>query len=222
MTLPNRSPSLRQNTTLLVAAVVALLIARTVGAQGTGAPPATQDSARADTAAKSTLPVRQSWTSDRRNFAVGDIVTLLIDDYTISTAVKDNIATDRRNRNLGVTVRLPNQGSRGAGIDSRNDADQQQRGQQRRENRFQNEMSVRVVSVGENGTMQVRGTKLFDVDKSKQEILFEGWIRAQDVSSTNMIESYRVADATLTYKSPGSLGKPKTSIISRILGIFWP
>lgn len=213
---------LRHPIMLATAALIALAIARTVGAQpGTGAPPATQDSARATTA-QSALPVRQSWTSDRRNFSVGDIVTLLIDDYTISTAVKDNIATDRRNRNLGVTVRLPNQGSRSAGIDSRNDADQQQRGQQRRENRFQNEMSVRVVAVGENGLLQVRGTKLFDVDKSRQEIQFDGWIRAQDVSPLNMIESYRVADASLTYRSPGSLGKPKTSLISRILGVFWP
>lgn len=213
---------IRRSALLVGAAIAALAIARSVGAQAaTGsAPPAT---AATQTNAATTAPAgRASWTSDRRNFAVGDIITLLIDDYTISTAVKDNLASDQRNRALGVTVRIPNQGSKNAGIDSRNDATQQQRGQQRRENRFQNEMSVRVVSVGENGLLQIRGTKIIDIDKSKQDIVFSGWVRAQDINSQNMVESYRVADAELGYASPGSLGKPKQGILTRIAGAIWP
>lgn len=209
---------------LLGAAAAAMLIARSVGAQtATGAPPVTATATNADTTTKPVAPVgRASWTSDRRNFAVGDIVTVLIDDYTISTAVKDNIASDQRGRNLGVNIRIPSKGSKSGGIDSRNDATQQQRGQQRRENRFQNELSVRVVAVSDNGLLQIRGTKLIDIDKSKQDIVFSGWIRAQDVNQQNMIESYRVADAELSYASPGNLGKPKQGIFSRILGVFWP
>jgi flagellar L-ring protein precursor FlgH len=210
---------------LVGAAVAALSIARTIGAQS--ATGTTQQAGAAGAAATTaaTKPVatgRASWTSDRRNFVVGDIITLLVDDYTISTAVKDNLASDQRNRALGVTVRIPNQGSKSAGIDSRNDASQQQRGQQRRENRFQSEMSVRVVAIGENGLLQIRGTKIIDVDKSKQDIVFTGWIRAQDVNSQNMVESYRVADAELGYASPGSLGKPKQGILTRIIGAIWP
>lgn len=166
-------------------------------------------------------PVRTSWVSDRRQFAVGDIITVLIDDYTISTAVKENIATDNRSRGLGATARMPGE-SKNVGIDTRNTADQQQRGQARRENRFQNEMSVRVIAVGQNGLLQIRGTKLIDIDKAKQDIVFTGWVRAQDVSQTNLIESSRVADAQIGYASPGPLGKPKQGIITKVIGAIWP
>jgi flagellar L-ring protein precursor FlgH len=83
-------------------------------------------------------------------------------------------------------------------------------------------MSVRVVSVGPNGLLQVKGTKIIDVDKAKQDIAFSGWVRAQDVSPTNLIESSRVADAQIGYASPGPLGKPKQGIVSKVLGVVWP
>lgn len=187
------------------------------------APPATPPVATTATVDSLPVrPVRTSWISDRRAFAVGDIITVLIDDYTISTAVKDNIASDTRNRNLGVAIRIPLQGTRSGGIDGRNDANTQQRGALRRENRFQNEMSVRVVATGDNGLLQVRGDKNITVDKAQQDVIFEGWVRAQDVSPQNLVESYRVADATLSYNSPGPLGKTKSGLFTKILGLFLP
>jgi flagellar L-ring protein FlgH len=184
----------------------------------------TQTTAQTTAAADSTrpaAPARSSWVSDRRNFVVGDIITVLIDDYTISTAIKENIAQDDRTRGLGVSVRVPNT-SQNANIDASNRANQQQRGQARRENRFQNEMSVRVVSVGQNGLLQVQGTKLIDIDRAKQDIVFTGWVRAQDISSGNLVESSRVADAQLTYQSPGPLGKPKQGLLTRVISVVWP
>ncbi len=164
---------------------------------------------------------RESWSSDRRAFVVGDIITVLIDDYTISTAVKENSASDTRTRGLAVTANLPG-GSKGGGLDSRNNADQQQRGSARRENRFQNEMSVRIVAVGPSGLLQLKGHKKIDVDKAAQDIVFTGWVRAQDVSTQNLVESNRVADAQLAYTSPGPLGTPKQGIVSKVLGALWP
>ena len=172
-------------------------------------------------AAPQTTLARNSWVADRRQYAVGDLITVLIDDYTISTAVKENVAQDTRNRGFGLSARLPSS-SQDANIDTRNSADQTQRGQARRENRFQNEMSVRVVATGPNGLLQVKGTKKIDVDKQMQDIVFTGWVRAQDVSVTNVVESSRVADVQLGYASPGNLGKPKQGIISKVLGIVWP
>ncbi len=208
---------------LLLPAIALIAAAVLFGAPSLAAqqaPPAGADST-AVVATAAPRP-RQSWVSDRRAFAVGDVITVLIDDYTISTAVKDNVASDTRRRNLGVTIRLPSQGSKGAGIDGRNDSDTQQRGALRRENRFQNEMSVRVVATGDNGLLQVRGNKNITVDKAQQAVVFEGWVRAQDVSPQNLVESYRVADATLFYNSPGPLGKPKSGLFTKIFGLFLP
>jgi len=203
-----------------LAMVTALLLgASTLRAQN-ATPPATPAVASTDTLP--TRAPRQSWVADRRAFAVGDVISVLIDDYTISTAVKDNIATDNRRRNMGAAIRIPLQGTRNGGIDARNDADTQQRGALRRENRFQNEMSVRVVAVGDNGLLQVRGAKNITVDKAQQHVIFEGWLRAQDVSPQNLVESYRIADATVSYNSPGPLGKPKSGVFTKILGVFLP
>jgi len=210
--------------TRLTHALPTLLAALLLGAPDLHAqdptPPAPPAVASADTLP--TRAPRQSWVADRRAFAVGDVITVLIDDYTISTAVKDNIATDNRRRNIGGTIRIPLQGSRTGGIDARNDADTQQRGALRRENRFQNEMSVRVVAMGDNGLMQVRGAKNITVDKAQQNVVFEGWLRAQDVSPQNLVESYRIADATVSYNSPGPLGKPKSGLFTKLLGLFVP
>ncbi len=216
MTQSHSASSLLAPTLVLLAAAL-LLGAPSVGAQA-ATPPA---NAVTDSAPPAAAP-RRSWVTDRRNFVVGDVITVLVDDYTISTAVKDNVASDTRRSNLGVTIRLPTSGTRSGGIDGRNDSDTQQRGALRRENRFQNEMSVRVVATGENGLLQVRGNKNITVDKAQQNVVFEGWVRAQDVSAQNIVESYRVADATLSYNSPGPLGKTKRGLFTKIFGLFLP
>lgn len=164
---------------------------------------------------------RQSFYADRREYVVGDIVTILIDDYTITTALKENVASDTRSGNKSIGVRLP-ASSKSIGLDSRNDASQNERGSAKRENRFQNEMSVRVIAVGENGMIQIKGTKNINVDKNVQDITLTGWARSQDISANNTIESARIADASIGYTSPGNLTKPKQGIISKIVGIVWP
>ena len=216
----SRQRSFSMITTTVLALAPAVLAAQAAPAAQPPVVPAPAASAAAPQST-TTAPTRSSWIADRRQYAVGDIITVLIDDYTISTAVKENVAQDTRNRDLGVSARLPGS-SQGADISARNNANSTQRGQARRENRFQNEMSVRVVSVGQNGLLQLRGTKKIDVDKQMQDIVFTGWVRAHDISVTNVIESSRVADVQLGYASPGNLGKPKQGILTKVLGAVWP
>ncbi|GJG86562.1 hypothetical protein tb265_17430 [Gemmatimonadetes bacterium T265] len=195
---------------------------------GAGAPNvAAQAAAPAEPAFAATpAPLRpglRAWTGDRRDFAVGDILTVLVDDYTISTAIKDDLDSQRRTRDLGFTITKPGAGlSTSAGVNSNNNADAENRGEARRENRFQSEMSVRVVAVAPNGTLQVKGVRRIDVDKGQQNVALAGYVRPQDVSAANTVESSRLADAQLTYQSPGPLGKPKQGLLTRVISIFWP
>jgi len=140
----------------------------------------------------------------------------------ITTAIEENRSSESRGRNLGLTARLPSSTSKSVGLQTNNDASQNQTGAAKRENRFQNEMSVRVVEIGPNGLLKLQGTKKIDVDKAKQDVELTGWVRAQDISQQNMVESARLADATIGYTSPGDLAKPKQGIISKVLGIIWP
>jgi flagellar L-ring protein precursor FlgH len=171
-------------------------------------------------------PPRRSWTSDRREFAVGDLLTVLVDESTLASASTDNNATSTRSRDLSLGAGGTSNGKALGGTDvsfsSANNAQSAQRGGATRENQFTSELSVRVTAVDPAGRLQVRGRKLVNVDRNIQEITLTGWVRPEDVSAYNTISSARVADAELVYAAKGKLGKPHSGIIGRILGALWP
>ena len=63
---------------------------------------------------------------------------------------------------------------------------------------------------------------MIDVDRQKQDVELTGVIRPHDISVTNVIQSARIADAQVTYASPGSLGKPKQGLVTKVVGLVWP
>ena len=197
MRLPARHTIVELTAAAVVALATAAALSTSVNAQTppaatppasatTAASPLTATTAGTTAATTAATTGRLSFYADRRDFAVGDIVTILIDDYTITTALKENVSSDTRSRGLSLAARLPTS-SKSVGIDTRNDAAQNERGSAKRENRFQNEMSVRVVALGENGMLQLKGTKNINVDKNVQDITLSGWVRAQDISASNMV-----------------------------------
>jgi flagellar L-ring protein precursor FlgH len=167
---------------------------------------------------------RRSWTADRREFAVGDVITVLVDELTIASADRRTDATDTRSRDLGLAVRKPSGVplTTQVGVSTDNDARSRQSGADSRRNSVVTEMSVRVVAVAPGGLLEVKGTKRVEIDKGSQELALAGWVRPQDVTPTNFVESYRIADASLVITSKGSLGKPRGGIIGGILGRIWP
>jgi len=168
---------------------------------------------------------RRSWTADRQDFVVGDVITVLIDELTVASANKGTSASDRRGRDLGLGVAQNVVSSIpviAADVSSTNSAESSQRGESTQANHFQGEMTVRVTEIDPAGLLFVEGLKLVDVDGSKQELSLKGWVRPQDVSGHNLVDSWRVADAELTYTAKGSLGKPAGGIIGRLLGAIWP
>ena len=166
---------------------------------------------------------RQSWTADRRAFTVGDVITVLIDEQTIATASSGDYAADQRFRDLAANVSTSSEsyGRAAASLGSVNDAESRQRGEATRRNRFVGEITVRVVGI-EGGLLRIEGSRRTAVDRNIQEMTITGWVRPQDVSSSNLVESWRIGDANLNYTSSGDLGKPRGGIITRLLGAIWP
>jgi flagellar L-ring protein precursor FlgH len=192
-----------------------------------GAPPATSaprgPSAMppADSMPKRRAP--KSWTNDRREFAVGDIITVLVDERTAASANKETVASDRKSRKMGFNAELPPPApAKSAGIQSNNDGESRQNGEAIRGNDFVGEISVKVMSIDKAGNLVIKGSKTVDVDKNKQVMTLSGTLRPQDVSAMDVAESTRIADAQLVYTASGSLGKPKSGILTRVLGVIWP
>lgn len=171
---------------------------------------------------------RQSWTADRRAFAEGDVLTVLIDDYSLARQHTGNSALSSRSRDadLAVTqtvVRRPGvPTAAGASYGSGTRGESRQRGDALRENSFRGEISVRVVGVEPNGLLRVEGSKRVNVDNSAQEISLSGYVRPQDVTAGNTVESWRVAELELRNTSRGSLARPRGGIVSRLVGWLWP
>lgn len=170
---------------------------------------------------------RASWLSDRREFAVGDIITVLLDESTRASAVKGQVGIDEQSRDLGLGIDPPNMGtdplpSIDANVGTGKRASSRQTGESSRRISFLSEMSVRVVAVSPTGLLQIKGTKNVEQDKVQQDFQFTGWIRPQDVTVRNVVESARVADAKLVYEVKGNLGKTRGGLIGRVIGAIWP
>ena len=151
-------------------------------------------------------PLRTSFVSDRLPVGVGDIITILVDEFTLTEANRDDASSRDRTRNVGASVNAA--GTRtGGSLGTQNDLDNREQGGASRTDRFSAEISVRVVEMGANGLARVEGTKKMQIDDHEQEVVVRGWLRTHDVRPGNTIESWRLADAELLYTSNGKIVK---------------
>jgi flagellar L-ring protein precursor FlgH len=151
-------------------------------------------------------PLLSSWTSDRVALAVGDVVTVLIDELTLAAAFQNDASSQQRDRDLRVSAAASGSGARGA-LATVNDVTERESGEARRNDRFTTEMSARVVEIDAGGTLRIEGTRRLRIDDHEQEVALRGWVRPEDVAVDNTVLSWRVADAEIVYQSDGSLRK---------------
>jgi len=166
-------------------------------------------------------PVRSAWTSDRVPLRVGDVVTILIDEFTQVSADRRDAATRERDRDLSLAAQAGKAGSASGNLRTGNDVSARNRGEASRTEHFTAEMTTRVVEVGPGGTLRLEGTKRVKVDKHEQEVTVSGWVRSQDIAVDNTVASWRVADAEISYLSNGSLVKAG-GIWSKLLDLIVP
>jgi flagellar L-ring protein precursor FlgH len=189
-----------------------------------GATAAAQAPAAVDSSANAT-PRRRvgSWTSDRRDFSVGDIIKVAVDEYALATANKGTVSEASRERRMGLAADPPGSAMDpiSGTIESSDRGTSRSSGHATRGTRYVGEIPVRVVSVTKEGLLEVKGTKVIDVDKAKQEMTLTGLLRPQDVNARDVVSSTAIADAKLIYTSKG-LDKPKSGIVGRIVGLIWP
>lgn len=226
MTFMN-SPGVRRGLSHLAGAMVPIAIAASMAqAQARPAKPAA-----AKAIADSSMinpPVRQSWTSDKMRFGIGDIVTIIIRESTAASANLTDNNSETRKKTLGLDIEPP---ASPTGISTNvkmtmgfnNNGTSRKSGDAVRQNDFHTLMSARVIGVSPTGMLQIRGHKIVNVDKNQQDVTVKGWIRPQDITiGVNTIESSRIADAEIDYGQKGALGKPRSGLLSKILGALWP
>ncbi len=169
-----------------------------------------------------------SWTADRRDYAIGDVITVLVSEATLASATKSQSGTDQQSRKNDVGIDLPKVGPLSSlpnvdgTMSTGKTSSSKQSGDATRGVNFRGDISVRVTEVDKRGQLHIKGTKTVDVDKNKQKLEFSGWLRPEDVGKDNIVASERVADIALTYQLTGDIGKTRGGLVGRLLSVFWP
>lgn len=169
---------------------------------------------------------------DKRARRIGDIITVFLDEKTISSK-KNKTEIDKEDKlNMGVTDVLGHQPSfhlpgisdkpyslSASASNSREFAGDAGSDQS---NRLVGQISVTVADVLSNGVLVVRGEKWMTFSQGDEFIRIEGMLRPSDIAPDNTVVSSRLADARLTYSATGALADAQEQgWMSRVLSSPW-
>ncbi|EGG95009.1 Flagellar L-ring protein FlgH [gamma proteobacterium IMCC1989] len=152
--------------------------------------------------------------SDKKKLSQGDIVTVLV--YEQASASTSAGTDTERDTEISGTLTGTNK-TRRAGLDIGSDFSGG--GSISREGKLIASVSVKVKSVLSSGDMVIKGQQLIEFNDETQFINIEGTIRPSDISPDNTVLSTRIADARITYKGDGLLGKQQQpGFFSKLMG----
>ena len=168
--------------------------------------------ARADSLwSKSSTP--KSMLSDRRAVAVGDIVTIIVQET--STATKNNNTQTDKSSGLDASIAsflyspdasglLTHNGKLPA-ISVKSSSSFDGGGKINNSEKIVARVAVRVVDVLPNNTLVFEGRRKTAFSGETQDIILRGVVRSEDITASNTVFSYNVADATIQFISSGTL-----------------
>ncbi len=203
--------------------VAGLLAAITVPLSAQSPPPAGADTAAqlAVIPAASSQP-RAGWFSDRFPLRAGALLTIVVDEATAASERVSTRATADRGQRAQIGVGLDPANRLGPAKDFRTglESSSSDVGESGRRGQLTAVLTVRVLEIDANGVATIEGTKNVVVDGRTQQVKLRGLVRAEDVSSRNLVSSSRIADAVITYD--GKKIGPRSGILGKILSILWP
>ena len=165
--------------------------------------------------------------ADRRAMRVGDVLSVVLDERTISSkkadteVKKDNSIDFKESTILGTGVSLGDYGlgtaiSQGRDFSGESSSDQS--------NSLTGRIAVTVAEVLPNGLMVVRGEKWMTLNRGEEFIRVSGLVRPEDVEPDNSVSSTRLANARITYSGTGELANSnKQGWVTRFFNTaYWP
>jgi len=169
--------------------------------------------------ASQATPRMQNLYSDHRAVNADDIVTILIDEEAsagskseTNTNTAKSISTSAE-AGSGALNLLPSF-SAGGGSKSSFGGE----GNTQREGKFTAKISARVTEVLDNGNLVIQGSKMVEINAEKQIISITGIVRPEDIMGGNMVYSYNVAEAQITYRGKGAVADAeKPGLLTRFV-----
>ena len=150
-----------------------------------------------------------SWFGKGRNFQVGDVITVLLNEST--QAARSQVGTITRNStndmlSPGLAVLGNKLGGVMKGVDfSKTDIANKGTGSADQTASLTGSVAVSVVEVMPNGNLVLRGEKQLALTEGSEIIQVAGIIRPDDVAPNNTVQSRRLANAQIAYRGTGDL-----------------
>jgi len=150
-----------------------------------------------------------SWFGKGRNFQVGDVITVLLNEST--QAARSQVGTITRNStndmlSPGLAVLGNRLGGVMKGVDfSKTDIANKGTGSADQTASLTGSVAVSVVEVMPNGNLVLRGEKQLALTEGSEIIQVAGIIRPDDVAPNNTVQSRRLANAQIAYRGSGDL-----------------
>lgn len=92
-----------------------------------------------------------------------------------------------------------------------------------RNDNFVAKLACKVVEVLPNGNLVIEGTQSVTINAEEQMIVLRGTVRPEDVTPSNTVASYNVADAKIAYNGKGPLGdKQRRGFLQWLGDKVWP
>lgn len=155
----------------------------------------------------------RSMYSDRKAFAVGDILTVLVQES--STASKDNNTKTAKKAAVDASLNSILYTPAGSAFLTKRgqlpalnfNADHSFDGGGTIENKEEivNKITVRVVDVLPNKNLVVEGSRHTSFSGESQDVIVRGVVRPEDIQANNTVYSYNVADATIKIVNKGTV-----------------
>lgn len=97
------------------------------------------------------------------------------------------------------------------------------KGSSSQSNSLSGNITVTVADVYSNGNLLVRGEKWLTLNQGEEFVQISGIVRPVDIASDNSVDSYKVADARITYSGQGTLADAnRPGLLTRFFIKLWP
>ncbi len=159
----------------------------------------------------------QSLTSDKRSLSIGQSLTVLIYEQASAATTADTDTNRSNNISAGYNVNA-DRDSGGFGYSNRFEGG----GTVSRTGRLMASITVTIVDITDKGELLIEGGQVIELNNETQNIHLKGRVRKEDISTENSVISNRVADAKITYKGDGLLGKRQSpGILTRAFNLLF-
>jgi len=151
--------------------------------------------------------------ADKKAQAVGDILTILIQENNGATRQNNTTTSKKASVNAAIASLLYAPSASGLltkkgalpALNYTSDAEFAGGGSINNAETITAQVSVKVVDVLPNGNMVIEGTLRTAFSGEKQDAVVRGTVRPDDVMANNTLYSYNIADATIQFLSKGTI-----------------